>query len=468
MDARWPKKTTDVMNIMGSAHSVDARYVRIYNNLTSIQSQEARIQMLDTIFSAPEYVTVAKRVGLYASLLHWKAAVQRGEYAIWPSVTTGTRLPSAEGGSRMASPPMSAGGAGGAGGSRLHITEEPARVAPTVARSRSFPEEAGQRQLARVAPPKRALDVLNESYAILGIDDTKPLTHDALKQAYKRAALRNHPDKGGSPEQFDAVTKAFLYVQEVLNKLIPIHESDARFSAPVTMDSALRARGTTATAPAPRDAPKLEDRAPIALNPKKLDMAVFNKLFEENKLPDPDKDDGYGDWLKSQETSRAIPPNAMRGKYNADIFNRTFEDEAKKISTTAQSALAKYAPPAELVLAPNFGSELGSDRPAQYTKAPAGSGIGYTDLKYAYGEGSTFSQGVAGVTMDGRPKNLEEAKREYNAAPRALTTEEVAAVASFDRAKEHAEAQRRQRLAVHDISAETAHERMKGRLMIQN
>lgn len=420
--------------------------------------------MLDTLFSAPEYVAVAKRMGLYAALLHWKAATQRGEYAIWPSVTTDTRFPSAEGAPRIASPPVRA---GGAGGPRLHIAEEPSRVESPITRARSFPEEAGQRQLARVAPPKRALDVLNESYAILGIDDTKPLTHDALKQAYKRAALRNHPDKGGSPEQFDAVTKAFLYVQEVLSKLIPIHESDARFSAPVTMDSALRARGVVATAPAPRDALKLEDRAPIALNPKKLDMAVFNKLFEENKLPDPDKDDGYGDWLKSQETSRAIPPNAMRGKYNADIFNRTFEDEAKKISATSQQ-IAKYTPPAEIILAPNFGSELGSDRPAQYTKAPAGSGIGYTDLKYAYGEGSTFSQGVAGVTMDGRPKNLEEAKREYNSAPRALTAEEAAAVASFDRAKEHAEAQRRQRLAVHDISAETAHERMKGRLMIQN
>jgi hypothetical protein len=173
--------------------------------------------MLDTLFSAPEYVAVAKRMGLYASLLHWKAATQRGEYATWPSphtspVATDMRFPSAGGAPRMASPHVSA---GVTGGPRLHIAEEPTRIASSIPRARSFPEEAGQRQLARVAPPKRALDVLNESYAILGIDDTKPLTHDALKQAYKRAALRNHPDKGGSPEQFDAVTKAFLYVHKL-------------------------------------------------------------------------------------------------------------------------------------------------------------------------------------------------------------------------------------------------------------
>lgn len=429
---------------MGASHSVDARYARIWNNLTSIQSPEARIQMLDTLFSAPEYVTVAKRTGIYAALLQWKAATLRGEYAMWP-------------GAVMASAP------------HLRIAEEPyvART-PTIQKTQSYPQ-----QLARVAPPKRAMDVLNESYAILGIDDSKPLTHEALKSAYKRAALRNHPDKGGSPEQFDAVTRAFLYIQEVLNKLIPktaTDGSDPRFSAPVTMDSALRARGaaTGIMTAAPEGASRIEDRTPVALNPKKLDMAVFNKLFEENKLPDPDKDDGYGDWLKSQENPRAIPQNAMRGKYNSDIFNKTFEEEAKKLASTSQTAIAKYTPPAELILAPNFGSELGSDRPSEYTKAPAGTGIGYTDLKHAYGEGSTFSQGVAGATIDGRPKNLEEAKREYNSAPRALSADEAAAVASFERAKEHAEAQRRQRLAVHDVSAESLHERMKGRLTILN
>ncbi len=419
---------------MGATHSVDARYIRIWNNLANIQSPEARIKMLDTLFSAQEYIAVAKHTGIYASLLQWKAATLRGEYAVWP------------------------------GQPQLHIEEIVSTRLPPIQKAKSYPMSQSQSQsLARIAPPKRALDVLNESYTILGIDDSKPLTHEALKSAYKRAALRNHPDKGGSPEQFDAVTRAFLYIQEVLNKLIPKTTNDPRFSAPVTMDSALRARGISS--PAPEGTLRVEDRAPIALNPKKLDMAVFNKLFEENKLPDPDKDDGYGDWLKSQETS--APQNAMRGKYNADVFNKTFEEEAKKLAST-HTAVAKYTPPAELVLAPNFGSELGSDRPAQYTKAPVGSGIGYTDLKHAYGEGSTFSQGVAGATLDGRPKNLEEAKREYNSAPRALTADEAAAVAAFERAKEHAESQRRQRLAVHDVNAESLHERMKGRLTILN
>jgi hypothetical protein len=88
-------------------------------------------------------------------------------------------------------------------------------------------------------------------------------------------------------------------------------------------------------------------------------------------------------------------------------------------------------------------------------------------LKYAYGDGATFSQQVTNVSLDGRPKNLEEAKREYGAAPRALTADELATAAAFDRAKERAEEERRKRLATRDVDAEALHARLQKRLMIQ-
>jgi curved DNA-binding protein CbpA len=312
--------------------------------------------------------------------------------------------------------------------------------------------------LATVPPPKRALDTLHESYALLGLDDSKPLTHESLRAAYKRAAIRVHPDKGGSPEAFDEVTRAFTYVQEVLNKLIPraAAADDARLTAAVTPETAARARAVVAP---------VEDAPPIALNPKKLDMALFNKLFEENKLPDPDKDDGYGDWLKTHTSGRASSTEAMRGKYNKDMFNKLFEDEARR-STTSE-ALTAYKPPSELMLAPGLGTELGADRPAQYTKVAGGAGIGYTDLKHAYGDGSTFSQEVSGVSLEGRPKTIEQAKMEYGSAPRPLTAEESAAVASVERAREEAERQRRMRLATRDVDAEAMHTRLKNRLLIR-
>jgi hypothetical protein len=87
-------------------------------------------------------------------------------------------------------------------------------------------------------------------------------------------------------------------------------------------------------------------------------------------------------------------------------------------------------------------------------------------LKQAYTEKATFSQEVAGVRMDGRPKTLEEAKREYGNAPQAMTAEQAAAVAAFEQAKAAAEAARQRRAAARDVDAAAFHDRLKNRLMI--
>jgi len=393
---------------------------------------------LDTLFSGTEFIAAAKKVGLYAPLLTWIAATRRGEYAAWPGTSTARTT--------VAAVPLSTRG-------------------PTVS-IRDAPTRNTVHTVAVVPPPKRALDVLHESYAILSLDDSKPLTHEALKQAYKRAALAAHPDKGGSPAQFDAVTRAFTYIEEVLLKLLPktaTDGSDPRFTVAVTLDNAKKSRG-----PATPGVMEIEDKAPVALNPKKLNMTVFNQLFEENKLPDPDKDDGYGDWLSTQDSSGPKTHEGLRAKFNADVFHKTFAEEtrARLGESNKATTMSKYQTPAEMVLAPGFGTELGGGRPALYTRAPGAAGIGYTDLKFAYGDGSTFSHEVADVTLEGRPTNVEEAKREYAAAPRALSPEEAAAVAAFDRAKQAAEEARQRRVAAKDVDAESAHQKLQRRLML--
>ncbi len=463
-------KKTPTMQMGAAASSHDPRHVRIWNNLTSLTSASARMQMLDTLFSAPEYVAAAKRAGVYADLLGWMGAMRRGEYFPWPSPYAAPQAAAqpAVKPAQILGPPS--------------ITRAPARhapqpQAPTLRISdEQPPRPVGSTALARIPPPKRALDYLHECYELLGLDDSKPLSHEVLRSAYKRAAIKVHPDKGGTPEAFDAVNRAFTHVQEVLNKLIPKGATDGddpRFKMTVSPESAMKARGDYipgSVTPAPAGAARLEDAPPIALNPKKLDMNLFNKLFEENKLPDPERDDGYGDWLKSQE-GRGASTEVMRGKYNKDMFNKMFEEEARRSGGGSATALAKYAVPSDLTLAPGFGTELGKGRPDQFTKAlgsmNGGAGLAYTDLKHAYGDGSTFSQEVANVDLEGRPKTIAEAKLIYSEVPKPLTEEQKAVIASWELAREQAEQQRRARLAARDVDVETAHNRMKSRLMIQ-
>ena len=422
---------------MGNTQSYDPRHIRIWNNLSGLEDDASRLKMLDILFASPEHVAAAKSAGVYSALLQWVSAVRHGTYAQWPA---------------------------------QQPREQPRE------QTRGMPRQT--QQLARIPPPKRALDTLYEAYRVLELDDTKPLTHEALRQAYRKAGFKTHPDRGGSAEAFDEVTRAFEYLQQVLEKLSPKTSSsgsDPRFTAPVNAETALAARGGAGIQsksypnPAPPGTMRLEgtvakDGPPIALNPKKLDMNVFNKLFEENRLPDPDKDDGYGDWLKSQE-STGMANNALRGKYNKDMFNKTFEEEARRVPTT--TAVAKYAPPAEIVLAPHMGAELGGGRPQQYTNPTGGPGTAYTDLKHAYGEGATFSQEVATVDTSGRPQTFEQAKREYGSAPSPMSAQELAAAAAFDAAKKQAEEARQRRAAAHDVDALSQHERLQRRLMIK-
>lgn len=328
--------------------------------------------------------------------------------------------------------------------------------------------------LATIPPPKRALDTLHESYRILSIDDTKPLSHETLKGAYKRAAARAHPDRGGSAEAFDEVTRAYLYLEEVINKLIPKGAKDAagndvRFTAPVTKEAALKARDVPlskyeAEEAAHRSHRPALDEPKIALNPKNLNMDTFNRLFEENRLPNPEND-GYGDWLKSNGEDRRLQNESqLRSKFNADVFNKAFMDQGAGGGGggVGSSAISRYQAPDAITH--HGGTELGGGRPAHFV-SPMGAKTGYTDLKFAYGEGSTFSQEVAGVKEEKR--TFDGMKREREAAPVPLTAEEQRVLDALDRQRAAAEEERQRRLAVHDIAAEDVYSKLQRRLMIQ-
>ncbi|AQK64131.1 Chaperone protein dnaJ 3 [Zea mays] len=44
-------------------------------------------------------------------------------------------------------------------------------------------------------------------YEILGVP--KSASQDDLKKAYRKAAIKNHPDKGGDPEKFKELAQAY-------------------------------------------------------------------------------------------------------------------------------------------------------------------------------------------------------------------------------------------------------------------
>lgn len=54
--------------------------------------------------------------------------------------------------------------------------------------------------------PKGPIDN-KKYYELLGVD--KDATFDQIKKAYRKLAIKMHPDKGGDPEKFKEITQAY-------------------------------------------------------------------------------------------------------------------------------------------------------------------------------------------------------------------------------------------------------------------
>lgn len=184
-------------------------------------------------------------------------------------------------------------------------------------------------------------------------------------------------------------------------------------------------------------------------------MNAFNKLFETTRIPDPDED-GYGDWLKDAQAA-SDGQKKFSGEYNRDVFMRAFEDEVTKKPGNQLSVIH----PAAMAMTLQGGTELGRDRPAEFTAA-ANDRVQYTDLKMAYTRDNTITNHVANVRVEARDYKQYKASRED--APK-ISAEEKAALDAQEKEIQRREQLRQRRYAQEQIAGAEYFERMK-QLMI--
>jgi len=382
-------------------YGIDSSHVRIYSNLIQIRDPTKRVQMIQTLLAAPEYIHSAKRAGIYSYLLGFVAAVQNG--------TTPPPLPG-----------------------EVQQAPQPQRVSAQLVNHVPQQRPAYQ-QIIKSKNKDKAINYFQSCLEVLGLEEEVAMTEEGLKKAYRTAAARAHPDKGGSEERFEAVTRAYAYLSEILRRIHGGRTKEGKVEAP----SQLKDSRT-------QESEQWKHVEPIRLNPKKLDLNAFNQMFEKTRMPDPD-DDGYGDWLQEKSEKGKMGP-AFSGKFNRDVFNQMFEERNKKDSET--NALIALQPQA-MTLAP-MAVELGRDRPNTYT-APANANLKYTDLKQAYTVENTVSNQVANVRVDIRDIKSYQAERKR--APDPMTDQEMAAMAAAEKMASERERQRSLRAAQEGAAA---------------
>lgn len=415
-----------------SSTSFDPAHIRIYNNILHIQSPGTRVQMIQTLLAGPEYVASMKRAGVYTYLLAYISSVHRGERpALLPGERTGVAV------QEQAAQNTS---------SRDTVSNQ------VVMRGGGASIVDPYKRVAKTGANDKAMSYFSSCLKVLNLTDEVALTEDTLKAAYKKAATKAHPDKGGNEETFEAVTRAYAYLSDILKRIKGGRTKEGVVEAPERLT-----QGRT------EDAKSFQHVEPVRLNAKNLDMNAFNQMFEATRLPDPE-DEGYGDWLKTSEGTDSGPK--FSGKFNRDVFHQMFEEEVKKSNrgrgdntNNHQMAIMSTQP---MVLAPTMGVEIGRDRPADFT-APYNANMKFTDLRNAYSSESTFSGQVADVRVENR--TFDQYQTEYKSAPKALRDHEMEAVQAFERQSELREKNRQLRAAQQDADAANYFERMK-RLVI--
>ena len=202
------------------------------------------------------------------------------------------------------------------------------------------------------------------------LDDTLALFHLSydfnekdLKTA-KRAVLKMHPDKSGLDKAY------FLFFSAAYKTLFSVYNfrQHSATGAP-TEYAAVRA-----TEKADEDAGKARLLAQLA---KQKDFnAVFNQLFEQNRLADPDQQSGYGDWLTS----------------NADMDDRqTTQQGLHQAFEIKKKEQYEQRAGQELVLVRELGDhgggfDLTRDKPEYYSSGVFSNQLPYEDLRKAHVE----------------------------------------------------------------------------------
>ena len=203
--------------------SIPDAHVRIYKNIMEIQTPSVRVQMIQTILQSPEHIQSMKMAGVYGSLLHY---VQQHS---------------------------------------THVGQQQKSHTTMVQRGSDSIQSSQKGS-------ERAMNYFSACLRILQLEEEVAITPEALKVAYKKAVLRAHPDKGGSEKEFEAVTRAYAYLGEILERIHGGRPAEGKVEAPTAL-----AGGRS------KQEEKWKMVEPVRLNPSKLDLNTFNPNIDTDK-----------------------------------------------------------------------------------------------------------------------------------------------------------------------------------------
>jgi curved DNA-binding protein CbpA len=312
-------------------------------------------------------------------------------------------------------------------------------------RQRKFEYEAKLKQLDSDKINSLRLFQLNENYSL-----------DELKNAYRKLALRTHPDRpNGNKEKFQVVTTCYFSLIEKLK----LRQKEASFDR-MRHDSRDYFKEQNDLSQKYTSKKSNVDNPMFNKNDKKFNGKMFNKIFDENKLYD-SNEEGYDDWLKNGDDTPQ--PKVFSNKFNIDVFNNTFSDSK---DTSSSQEIIEYKEPQALVSCNNIQyTDIDQSGKKNFTKSSDNNNdLGYSDLKSAYTKTNNLIN-PNNVNIK-QYRNIDELEQDRSNISFEQTPEQIRQNAILQQIEQEEEFQRKQRIQQRDNITEShynqVHQRMIG------
>jgi curved DNA-binding protein CbpA len=276
-----------------------------------------------------------------------------------------------------------------------------------------------------------------DPYKVLNVP--KKFTWEQLKEAYKEAAMKTHPDKGGNKVIFDFVTSCF----KTLAKEYKAKHANRNHHELKQESKQYFEKIVNNNLPHPSDVNEPFEKK-------------FNKAFDECRYHDEEIEYGYGEMMsKSEKTREDIPIENVFNKQKVDngTFNELFN---KKVPVSKE--IIKYKEPEALPMAKQLQfTEIGKKRPDDYSSGVEQKNLTYTDYMKAH-------NGMRLINPEQVNRKDFKSVEEYekyrdNKIKKGLTEKEKKYIEKQKELEEQKEFERLERLKQQELAIQRAHEK---------
>ena len=273
-----------------------------------------------------------------------------------------------------------------------------------------------------------------DPYRILNVG--RQHSEEELKKAYLKLAIKTHPDRGGSEKAFQVVSLAYNVLLKKLkdSKNNNDHQT-LRQNSQISMESQEK------------------------INIHQMDMALFNKVYEENKVEEA-FDEGYGGWMKENKAEETDQKKLFEGKFNKDMFHNEFNKYKK---SKKSNEIQQYEPNTSISYKGKDSlMVLGQNKVKDFSGVSDG-GLAYRDYKDAF-TNSCFID-VNSVDIKGRPSTIDDQVAQRSNVQYTMSDQDQHRYQQQKRQEEEEEKKRIERLQIFEEKSGEAYNKIHMRLL---